>query len=55
MSFALFASSSTLADIGDSPRAYLPPTINTNVFTLYGMKISGHYMCNSGLINPTWI
>ena len=53
MSFTLFASSSTLADIGDSPRAYLTPTINTNVFTLYGMKISDNSMFNSGLINPT--
>jgi hypothetical protein len=52
MSFALFASSSTLADIGDGPRAYLPPPINTNVFTLYGMKISGNSMFNSGIINP---
>ena len=52
LSLAVFLSSTSLAGIGDGPRAYLPPPIDTNVFTLYGMKISGNSMFNSGLINP---
>jgi hypothetical protein len=42
----------SLADIGDGPRAYLPPPVNANVFSFYGMKVSGNSMINSGLVNP---
>lgn len=45
-------SASSLADIGDGPRAYLPPPVNANVFTFYGMKVSGNSMINSGVVNP---
>ncbi len=41
-----------LADIGDGPRAYFPPPINTNVFTVYGMQISGNSMFNSDIVVP---
>tara|TARA_B100001741_G_C16524447_1_gene586376 strand:+ start:1360 stop:1647 length:288 start_codon:yes stop_codon:yes gene_type:complete len=45
--FALVAQTSQ-ADIGDGPRAYLPPPIDTDVFSLYGMKVSGNSMIGSG-------
>ena len=40
------------ADLGDGPRAYLPPPINTNVFILYGMQVSGNSMFDSGIVIP---
>ena len=40
------------ADIGDGPRAYLPPPIDTDVFTLYGLKVSGNSMIGSGRVTP---
>ena len=40
------------ADIGDGPRAYMPPPIDTNVFNFYGLKVSGNSMIGSGRITP---
>jgi hypothetical protein len=54
LSFTLLCSQNNLAyaDIGDGPRAYLPPPIDTNVFTVFGMQVSGNSMLNSGIVNP---
>lgn len=41
-----------MADVGDGPRAYFPPPVDTNVFSLYGMQISGNSMFNSGIVTP---
>ena len=40
------------ADIGDGPRAYFPPPINTNVFTVFGMRVEGNSMLGTGIVNP---
>ncbi len=52
--FSLLAllSQYSYADLGDGPRAYLPPPINTNVFILYGMQVSGNSMFDSGIVIP---
>ena len=52
MFFCTTFSQVTLGDIGDGPRAYLPPPVDTNVFTLYGMQVNGNSMINSGIIRP---
>ncbi len=54
MSCGLLAlySNVTLSDIGDGPRAYLPPPVNTNVFTVFGMHTEGNSVLNSGIVNP---
>lgn len=53
-SFSLLVlhSNLTYADIGDGPRAYFPPPVNTNVFTVFGMQVEGNSMLNSGIVNP---
>lgn len=51
-SFLCLQSNIVHADIGDGPRAYLPPPIDTNVFTVFGMQVSGNSMLNSGIVNP---
>ncbi|MCH2057491.1 MAG: transporter [Thalassotalea sp.] len=48
----LLCSNATYAEIGDGPRAYFPPPIDTNVFTVFGMKVEGNSMLNSGIVNP---
>ena len=40
------------ADIGDGPRAYFPPPVNANVFSLYGMQVAGNSMPGTGIVNP---
>lgn len=40
------------ADIGDGPRAYFPPPINTNVFTVFGVRVEGNSMLGTGIVNP---
>ena len=40
------------ADFGDGPRAYLPPPINTNVFILNAIQVSGNSMLDSGVVLP---
>lgn len=48
----LLISCNAFSDIGDGPRAYLPPPVDTNIMTLYGMKVSGNSVLDSGLIQP---
>ena len=45
-------SHTTYADIGDGPRAYFPPPINTNVFSVYGMRVEGNSTFSAGIVNP---
>lgn len=45
-------SHATYADIGDGPRAYFPPPIDTNVFTVFGMRVEGNSMLGTGIVNP---
>jgi hypothetical protein len=40
------------AGIGDGPRAYLPPPVNSNVFSFYGMDISGNSVIFTDVVNP---
>tara|TARA_B100000035_G_scaffold315293_1_gene334996 strand:+ start:2722 stop:3690 length:969 start_codon:yes stop_codon:yes gene_type:complete len=42
----------TYADIGDGPRAYFPPPIDKNVFTVFGMHAEGNSMLGTGIVNP---
>jgi len=50
--FCILVAQTSQADIGDGPRAYLPPPIDTDVFSLYGMKVSGNSMIGSGRVTP---
>ena len=45
-------SHATYADIGDGPRAYFPPPVNTNVFSVYGMRVEGNSTLSTGIVNP---
>ncbi|MEK9823881.1 MAG: transporter [Gammaproteobacteria bacterium] len=45
-------SHATYADIGDGPRAYFPPPINTNVFSVYGMRVEGNSTLSAGVVYP---
>lgn len=40
------------ADIGDGPRAYFPPPVDINVFTIFGMQVSGNSMLYSDIVSP---
>ena len=51
-SLLCFQSNNAHGDLGDGPRAYFPPPIDPNVFTVFGMQVSGNSMLNSGLVNP---
>ena len=50
--FCALVAQTSQADIGDGPRAYLPPPIDTDVFSLYGMNVSGNSMIGSGRVTP---
>ena len=45
-------SQAAYADIGDGPRAYFPPPIDTNVFTVFGMRVEGNSVLGTGIVNP---
>ncbi len=45
-------SQAAYADIGDGPRAYFPPPIDTNVFTVFGMRVDGNSVLGTGIVNP---
>ena len=38
--------------IGDGPRAYLPPPVNSNVFSFYGMDVTGNSVIFTDVVNP---
>lgn len=52
LSIPLLFSTFTNASIGDGPRAYLPPPVDSNVFLLYGLTTSGNSVINSGIVTP---
>ena len=52
LSILTLLSQYSYADLGDGPRAYLPPPIDTNVFILNAIQVSGNSMLDSGVVLP---
>lgn len=43
----VFTPFSVNANIGDGPRAYLPPPVNSTIVTVYGMGMGAEYESHS--------